>query len=127
MTRPSRRSDPEHQVQDPGRGDRGGADPPRGRADHPDGAPRRLLGVPDGDAAPHGALLLRRGAGARRLRVRRLHRARATEVRQSLSASGVSFCVVFDSTRPSLIELNSGPKQVIGRPKLCLPTLGNVL
>mmetsp|Transcript_23241 Transcript_23241/g.39969 ORF Transcript_23241/g.39969 Transcript_23241/m.39969 type:complete len:292 (-) Transcript_23241:254-1129(-) len=71
---PLRRTDPQRQVQDPGRGGCAGAHQPRWRADHPHGAPRRVLGVPDGDAAAHGAHVLLRGPGARGLHRRRVHR-----------------------------------------------------
>ena len=54
------RAHPEREVQDRGRDDRGGAAEPRRRADHPDHAARVLQRLPDGDAAPNGAGVLRR-------------------------------------------------------------------
>lgn len=72
-----RRADPQQQVQNHRR--RAGlvAHLPRRRADHPHRAPRRLLLLPHGLAAPHGARLQRLHDGPRRLRVLALHGARA--------------------------------------------------
>jgi len=73
-------SDPEREVQAAGRGGGGRGGGARRGAGDPHGAPCGLLGLPDGHAAPDGAVLLRRRPGASRLRLRRLHRPRASQV-----------------------------------------------